>query len=217
MYVHTNTGRPTAEMQLMKLRPTLLMRFACLHIIPLNCIGLAQHPSFAPLRSLRAQSPSTFNVGPRWYSALVLPINTQHAQSIHANRAGQQNAVLPRPLRPICTIVLLDNLSQVSHRSIRPRRENKRHILAGGTYLLAEHAEPLLQTDALVCAVLDEQGLRPQLERWLAAFPDHVERRDGDATHALCLVVASLLEHGMDALAEVVVEEGQGRLACKLC
>lgn len=113
-------------------------------------------------------------------------------------------------------LCLLHNLltpSVSQPHSVRPRGQDKRHVFERGTYLLPQHAQPLLQADTLVCAVLHEQRLRPELEVGVAGFADDVECRHNDGTAHLGCVVARLLEDGVDALAEVVVEKREGGLA----
>jgi len=48
------------------------------------------------------------------------------------------------------------------------------------TYLFSQLAYPLDNALALVCSVLDEQRLRPQLQAWVAVFLDNVQCGKGN-------------------------------------
>lgn len=113
------------------------------------------------------------------------------------------------PLSIYCTTCSLPS----ANASIRPHRKDERHILKIRTYLLPEHAQPLLQANALVGAVLHEHSLRPELEAGVAALADDVELWDNDGAAHLGGVVPGFFQDGVDALAEVVVEEGECGLA----
>jgi hypothetical protein len=59
--------------------------------------------------------------------------------------------------------------------SVGPRRQNQWRVFRAWTYLFSELADPLYNALALVCPILDEQCLRPELEARIAVLLDHVQ------------------------------------------